>query len=133
MIGRKLRQTLAVIMSAVLIWVTGFVAHIPVYAESANDFDDTEVLDDLTDLELTEFPADASGVPALLRFAEYCYSDVPSERNNYGLYVYVYNPSRLSFSTREGANELNIATSYGADGERIIMEVYDEILRNLDG
>lgn len=115
--GNRLRRTLAAIMSAVLIWVTGFVALVPVYAESENDFDNTAVLDDLTDLDLTEFPANASGAPALLRFVEYCYSDDPSARTNYGLYVYVYNPSRLTFSTREGANELNIATSYGADGE----------------
>lgn len=115
--ARRLKKTLACIVTAVLIWVTGFVALVPAFADGGTNFDNTAVLDDLSDLDLTEFPANASGDPAFLRFVEYCYSDDPTLRNNYGIYVYIYNPSRKTFSARDGANELNVATGYGEDGE----------------
>lgn len=113
----RIRRTCAAIMSAVLIWVTGFVALVPALADGGTNFDNTAVLDDLSDLDLTEFPANASSDPAFLRFVEYCYSDDPTLRNNYGIYIYIYNPSRKTFSARDGANGLNVATGYGEDGE----------------
>ncbi len=98
-----------------------FQAVLPVYAETENRFDYTYIEDDLKgedgSEEWKELPFVEDAAPSLYLFAEYCYSENALIRaEKYGLYVYVYNPG-AEIINRAGANAIQLATSYGADGE----------------
>ena len=98
-----------------------FQAVLPVYAETENRFDYTYIEDDLKgedgSEEWKELPFVKDATPSLYLFAEYCYSENALIRaEKYGLYVYVYNPGAYTIN-RAGANAIQLATSYGADGE----------------
>lgn len=79
-------------------------------------FDTTRVEDDLADLDLQYVKDNYSDV-SIVELAEYCYSDNVFKQGNYGLYLYVYNPDRISFSVQPGVNVINIAVGYNEDGE----------------
>ncbi len=106
------------VLFSVFIAGTGIaVPAVPVYAESENEYDHTKVEEDLKDVDLSLYPIDAAGSPAIASFVEYCYTDNVWQSGNYALYVYVYNPGQTEFSSRSGANQINIATSYDETGK----------------
>lgn len=84
-----------------------------VYAAEKN-FDSTRVEDDLADLDL-QYVKDNYTDISIVELVEYCYSDNVFRQGNYGLYLYVYDPDKTVFSTREGANTVNIAVEYSED------------------
>lgn len=84
---------------------------------SENNFDNTEIEDDLSDLDWSEYPPDNKGTIKIIEFVEYCYTDNVFKQSHYGLYLYIYNPMQLSFSPNEGANVINMATSYDDNGK----------------
>lgn len=93
------------------------------YAEEALNFDTTNVLDDLKSssdggeaFNLNDYPFDESKDIQVINFVEYCYSYKANMRGNYGLYIYVYNPKGLNLSTSSKSNKIQMASSYGADG-----------------
>ena len=87
------------------------------YVESINDLDSTPVIEDLGADYVSQFDGATSGEPKLHSFQEYCYSEKASVRNTkYGLYVYLYNPSRAEYETGSAMNVLNMATSYNSAG-----------------
>ena len=45
----------------------------------------------------------------MLSLVEYCYSFYPEKQDNYGLYVYVYNPKGLKFDTGSSLNTIQLA------------------------
>ena len=111
-------RIIAVLISAVIIAVTGYsVPAVPVFAETENEYDYTKVEDDLKDVDLSLYPIDAAGSPAIASFVEYCYTPNVWKNGNYALYLYVYNPAQKEFSLRAGAHQINIATKYGDDGK----------------
>ena len=74
------------------------------YAETSGElnYDQTNVLDDLTNatiggepFDLSEYPYNERGKPQIVAFTEYAYSFYSDSRENYGLYVYVYNQHGL--------------------------------------
>lgn len=81
-----------------------------------NNFDNTKVEDDLADIDIEHVKANYLGM-SIVEFVEYCYADNVFNQGNYGLYIYVYNPERKILSTRDGANVINMATSYNSKGE----------------
>ena len=85
-------------------------------ADSGNAFDDTMVEDDLADLDLDFVKANYTDI-AIVEFIEYCYADNVFKQDNYGLYLYVYNPDRIDFSVKTGANTVNMAVGYDGDGD----------------
>ena len=107
-------------MLSIIVWATGFpVAFIkmPAQAESENKYDATAVEADLGEIDLSKYPKDEKGEPELYSFMEYCYSDNAFRRSNYGIYLYIYNPAQLEFSSRSGASSVNMAVSYTEAGQ----------------
>lgn len=99
------------------------------YSEGDNAYDETYVKSDLGQ-EIMEkgyemsFDGTAGTEPSLHSFMEYCFSVYADKRNeNYGLYIYIYNPGRLQFSEYYGANTINMATKYNEAGEPTDYEV----------
>lgn len=89
---------------------------LPVFAAPMpeNNFDATNVLEDLISAEnfdITQYPADDSGQLSILNFVEYCYSANPKNRDNYALYVYLYNPARIKLEKALISIQLGIGDS----------------------
>lgn len=85
-------------------------------AESANNFDNTAVIDDLSEYDLSKFTYDKNGTIKFITLAEYCYAANALDNENYALYLYIYNPARIEISERQGANTVEMATAY-TDGK----------------
>lgn len=82
---------------------------------AATDFDQTDIMEDLTDIDVLLYPKNPFGTPDVIRFVEYCYSTRPLLQEDYGLYLYVYNPTETPVATL--GNVANMAVGYAEDGE----------------
>lgn len=86
------------------------------------DFDASSVLEDLgsatvngAPFNLADYPANPQGKISIITVIEYCYSFYAAA-NNYGLYIYIYNPARINIDTKTIANKIQLATAYDEDG-----------------
>ena len=82
-------------------------------------FDSTNVLDDLKSsksFNLKDYPYDESKEIRVINFVEYCYSYKANMRDNYGLYVYIYNPKGLNISETSKSNKIQMAVRYDENG-----------------
>lgn len=105
----RLAAYLLAIVTAVAVFVPA-VFRVSASSSKEREFDKTSVLEDLSDEDLAQYPANANGEISLIRFMEYGYRNNTSA--DFGLYVYIYNPAQIEFSTREGANTINMAIAY---------------------
>ena len=92
-------------------------------AGNGSSFHDTNVLDDLLSstvngkpFDVRDYPFDEDGEVQVISLIEYCYSYKANQRDNYGLYIYVYNPKGLNLSTDSKRNKIQMAVSYDAEG-----------------
>ncbi len=88
--------------------------------DSAVNFDKTNVLDDLkssNDFDILEYPYfPLNNEIKIINFVEYCYTVKINKQDDYGLYVYLYNPSGKNIDTTGSANTIQMAVSYDDDG-----------------
>ena len=104
-------------------------------------FDKTSVLTDLTSstdeegnpFDLTDYPYDESGHVQLITFVEYCYGYAANLRNNYGLYIYIYNPQNLSFDTDSPLNKAQLGVAWDEDGKITEYEKFDLLFCSRSG
>jgi hypothetical protein len=99
--GRK-NRFLFCIVALVLVVCTLFTGLHPTIAfanEREINFDNTDVLEDLSSstvngkpFDIKNYPFDETKPVQIISFVEYCYSYRANKRDNYGLYLYVYNP-----------------------------------------
>ncbi len=80
------------------------------------EYESRNVLEDLENstingesFSLKKYGFNSNKETQVLSFAEYCYSFYPEKQNNYGLYVYVYNPQGLTFDTDSDLNCIQFA------------------------
>lgn len=91
--------------------------------ETTNLFDKTNVLDDLTsssNFNINDYPYDSTGIikhPEIMNVVEYCYSFKVNMQENYGLYLYFYNPQVLDIATDSKANKVQMAVEYKKDSK----------------
>ncbi len=116
-----LLRVAAVVM--VLVTLFGVFSTTAYAAGNGSSFDQTKVLDDLLPatvggkpFDIRDYPFDENGEVQVISFIEYCYSYKANQRDNYGLYVYIYNPKGLNFSTDSKRNKIQMAVSYDAEG-----------------
>ena len=111
---KLIRKTVKNIAAFILVAFMAVVVCIPAVSRIASaeerSFDNTDIMKDLSNLDLSEYPAKKDGDIQMLRFMEYCFSSTSD--NSYGLYIYIYNPMQIEISTREGANTANLAVKY---------------------
>ena len=100
-------------------------------AENEPSFDQTDVLSDLESSEIggkpfsvADYPYDENGNIRVIAFVEYCYSYKANLRENYGLYVYVYNPTGESLSMSEAQNKIQMAVAYDDQGNASAYEKF---------
>ena len=95
-----------------------------VYAAESNlSYDNTNVLDDLKSskvngvpFDVRNYPYSKTGAPRIITFVEYCYSYRANSQDNYGLYVYVYNPQGNALNLTTKQNKIQMAVAYDANG-----------------
>lgn len=122
---RKIAYTVISIFLLLMLLAVDFVSTakgtFPVSAEGnvIVNFDETDISDDLKDIDFTAYPKNENGKHELILFMEYCYSSRPLIVQNdlYGLYLYVYNPTEKAVKASSRNNVANMATSYDEKGE----------------
>ncbi|MBR5123805.1 MAG: hypothetical protein IKU90_01630, partial [Clostridia bacterium] len=107
----------------VLVTLFGVFSTTAYAAGNGSSFHDTNVLDDLLSstvngkpFDVRDYPFDETGEVQVISLIEYCYSYKANQRDNYGLYIYVYNPKGLNLSTDSKRNKIQMAVSYNAEG-----------------
>ena len=114
------------IIALVMVVCTLFTMVHPTVAHAAEreiSYDKTNVLEDLTSstvngepFDITNYPFNENKEAQVISFVEYCYSYKANLRDNYGLYIYVYNPKGLNISTNSKSNKIQMAVSYDNEG-----------------
>ena len=99
-------------------------------ANNVQSYDDTSIEDDLTGIDLNIYSASSSGECEIISFMEYCYSENSAYSSVYGLYVYVYNPTKAYIRDNTETNKVNIKIG-DADFEKIGLKLLDKTEDNL--
>ena len=84
------------------------------------EFENINVLDDLQSdksFKISQYPYYKSTTPEMyvINVVEFCYSFDPDRQQNYGLYLYVYNPNGQNIDTESSQNQVSIATAYNSN------------------
>ena len=123
--GKRNKWLLCIVAFAMVVCILlTMVQPIVAYAaENEINFDSTNVLDDLKSstvngqpFDIKDYPFDENKDIQVINFVEYCYSYKANLRDNYGLYVYIYNPKGLNLSTSDKQNKIQMAVAYDAEG-----------------
>ena len=121
-VKRKTLYSIVIVILAILLLFTAIKPTIA-YADEPISLEKTNVLDDLKSstvngkaFDLKDYPLDEKGNVQIISFIEYCYSHKSSQRGNYGLFVYVYNPRTISISKTSSQNKIQMAVTYDAAG-----------------
>lgn len=126
----KLDMQLLALIAVLLIAITFIfsIASPTLYASNGgfteigfSNFDNTDVMTDLTSAEnfdIKKYPINKKLDTFIMQnFVEYCYSFDESNRKNYGLYVYLYNPSLIDLDIASYDNKIQLAVEYDNDGK----------------
>lgn len=98
-------------------------------------FDNTSIFDDLygskdengNEFDLSNYPKDKDGELHFYTFVEYGYPYYANYEKNFALYLYLYNPQQLDFSTYLDANVVRMGTSFKKNSEgEIIASDYED-------
>lgn len=128
--ARVVKKILLGVIAMLLVLISVFATPMSIVAasiseESSNpDYSKTNVLDDLRHctingkpFNIADFPYDENKDIQVISFVEYCYSYKANQRDNYGLYVYVYNPKGLDLSKSQNFNKIQMAISFNGEGK----------------
>ncbi len=121
------------VLVAVLVFITLALLSLDIievgiaYAETSLQFDSTPIFDDLYDskdvngnvFDLENYPAKKDGELQFYTFVEYGYSYYANLQKNFALYIYLYNPQQLDFSSDIDANVVRIGVAYDEKDEKV--------------
>ena len=121
----KICKRIAAFVAAIIVGLPSTASLVPVSAADklVNEYDSTNVIMDLGEVVVDSLALEAASAnkgadPKLYTVAEYCYSGNKTITDaRYGLYIYVYNPGAIAIETGVTANTVNMAVSYGEDGQ----------------
>ena len=71
----KILSIIGAIFCAVFCLFSTFAAFPAGAAEAPTDYTKTKIMDDLSDVETLNYPKNPLGVPQVIRFQEYCFSE----------------------------------------------------------
>lgn len=103
-------------MFIVVVTVMSGQVRLSAHAETANEFDKTNVLEDLEattidgkGFSLEDYAFNEKEQTTVSLLAEYCYSFYENKQGNYGLYLYVWNPQGLAFDAASSRNAAELS------------------------
>ncbi len=123
----RLKKSIFCLLFVVLILLTSLLQPLSVIAASNSTglgFESSNVLDDLFSSTVNGLPFDIKNFPfnekssiQILNFVEFCYTYKESKKDDFGLYVYVYNPQGLDIDKTSKQNKIQLATYSDEFGE----------------
>lgn len=115
-------------IAVILIYMMGGSA-VAYAAESNLEFDKTYVLDDLegsavngVTFDVDNYPYDKDGDIQLIGFVEYGYSAYQNMQQNYGLYVYLYNPRLLDITDSSCKIQIGVSSGSAEDYNKYFLK-----------
>ena len=115
----------AILSFALSLWVViaglfpAVLPQVSAQASTALTFEQTDVMDDLKsstiggeEFDLKKYGFNAFKETQVLSLVEYCYSFYQNLQDNYGLYIYLYNPKGLNFEANHVLNSVQLC--YGS-------------------
>ena len=105
------------VFSTPLSAVVGFADEETQTKTTVKNFDTTDIMEDLSDINSFNYPVNEYGVPEIIRFQEWCYSAKEFYNQYYGVYVYIYNPTCNPLREDYNFQKVNMATAYDEAGE----------------
>lgn len=118
-LNKKIIYVLAALFAALLFVFTALVGGdaAMVYASTSSTtvagYEKNNVLDDLQNstiggnaFNIEDYPHNENGIPQVLSFVEFCYSQYTNKQDDFGLYIYVYNPQDIAFDTNTERNKI---------------------------
>lgn len=115
----------AVIVLIISFLLGGGAAVVHAATSITTEFEQQSVMDDLKTATINgkpfdtfNYPYDSTGLvkhPEIMTVVEYCYSIRAAQRENYGVYIYFYNPQALNISTASRANKITLGVKYSMD------------------
>lgn len=121
---KTIRNRIFVIFLTVILFITSFFSMGFTTAKADSNslkFDETNVMDDLKsskNFNILSYPFYESEKPEMfiINVVEYCYTFDILRQENYGLYLYVYNPNGRDINITEGVNKVQMAVGYDSEG-----------------
>jgi len=114
------KHYLRIILILICCVCTAFTAvHISPQVASAEEvsFIESNVLNDLQNstvngekFNIADYPFNENGEMKLINVVEYCYSYKKNKMDDYGLYIYLYNPKGLFINENSGQNKIQMST-----------------------
>lgn len=121
----KIILLVVVLVTISSVFLTGGVTVCNAATSKKYDFDNTNILDDLATatingekFNIINYLPDSTGLfkhPEIFTVVEFCYSYDMTNNDNYGLYIYFYNPQKLNIDTASSANKVSLGVKYSTD------------------
>ena len=120
---RSIKVKIAALLLAVLVCfgaVMGGQGFLSAFAATdvQTAYENTNVLDNLDGatiggkaFNIADYPHNDEGRPQVISLVEFCYSYYADKQNDFGLYVYVYNPQDIAFDMATDRNKIQL--TYG--------------------
>ncbi len=94
--------------------------------KQVTNFETGSLLEELNSIDgfaVSDYPFSNSKELSVFTVIEYCYTQKDEYKDNFGLYIYLYNPQKLQIS--ENGNRASIAISFNDKGEATRFEYFD--------
>lgn len=132
----KAFNRIAVIFLAVCILITTLICgrgNLSVYAATDDSvqgiYESTNVWNNLKgatiggkEFDIADYPHNENGRPQIISFVEFCYSYYADKQDDFGLYVYVYNPQDKAFDMSTDRNKIQLAYGNNANYSKYVLE-----------
>ncbi|MCD8308656.1 MAG: hypothetical protein LUD19_02285 [Clostridia bacterium] len=127
---KRIIAVMAVFAVFIAVVLDSYYSAAAVYAESSTvtAYENQDVMKDLegstiagVEFDTSNYPYNANGKPQLLNLVEFGYS-VETIQSDYGLYVYVYNPSCLEFDDNSELNQIQFSYDGGKSYDKYDLE-----------
>ena len=120
---RSIKVKIAALLLAVLVCfgvVMGGQGNLSAFAATdvQTAYENTNVLDNLDgatiggkEFDIADYPHNDSGKPQIISLVEFCYSYYADKQEDFGLYIYVYNPQDIALDMATDRNKIQL--TYG--------------------
>ena len=126
---KKLTYTIAAALVAVLCFLilcesggAGYASAASEYSKIVTAYENRNVWDDLQgasydgeSIDLSQYGFSERKTPEIISFIEFCYSPFTAKHEDYGLYVYIYNPRGLDFTQNSELNKIQFRVGATSD------------------
>lgn len=92
-------------------------------------YESTNVLDNLKgatiggkEFDLKDYPHNSNGKPQVISFVEFCYSYYAEKQEDYGLYIYIYNPQDIAFDMTSESNKIQLTYGQKPGNSKYVLE-----------